>query len=123
MNFVERIIKAGFIEQGQKRLLELTPHKERWIPKWWEEYNASSGWLGVNVDHPDAWFRKDGEDKELQLSLQGVQTGYPESEEDKLLMKNMAVRYICLKVGDEKIYETYSGKMPPDEIVSKFLGQ
>lgn len=121
MNFVERIINAGFIEQGQKRLLELRPHKERWIPKWWEDYNASAGWLGLNVDHPDAWFRKEGEDKELQLSLQGLQTPDPETEEDLLLMLNVASRYICLKVGGQKIYETFSGKIPPDEIVNEFI--
>lgn len=120
MNFVQRIINAGFIEQGQKRLLELMPHKKAWIPEWWKEYNTSTGWFGLTMDHPDAWFRK--EDNELQLSLQGVQTPGNWSGHE-VLMQNRAVRYICLKFGEQKIYESFSGEVPPDEIVSQFIGE
>jgi len=121
MNFIEKILNEGFIERGQKELLDMMPHKEKWIPRWWEEYNPSTGWLGIDMDHPDAWFTKEGEDKELILSLQGLLTGMPDRDEDWLLMKNRAVRYICLKVDGKKIYETFSGKIPPDEIITEFL--
>ncbi len=119
MTFVDKIIKAGFVEQGQKRLLELMPHKEKHIQRWWEHYNTSNGWLGLSVYHPDAWFVK--ENKELLLSLQGVQTEHPTTEEDIILMQNRAVRYICLKKDGKKIYESFSGKSPSDEIIEDFL--
>jgi hypothetical protein len=121
MTFVDKILAAGFIEQGQKKMSEILPHKERWIPRWWENYDTNTGWLGISIDHPDAWFRKEGEDKELQLSLQGMQTGHPVEEGDLLLMKNRSVRYICLKIKGEKIYETFSGKIPPENIVNLFF--
>jgi hypothetical protein len=121
MNFIQRILEAGFVEQGQKKMLEIMPHKEKWIPKWWEKYPYDQHWFGVCVDHPDAWFTKEGFDGELQLSLQGIQTGCPEKEEDKILLQNRACRYICIKIGKEKIYETFSAKLPPESIVDDFI--
>lgn len=121
MNFIQKILEAGFVEQGQKKMLELLPHKQSWIPIWWEKYPYDQHWFGVSVDHPDSWFTKEGFDGELQLSLQGSQTGSPKKEEDKILMKNMACRYICIKIGKEKIYETFSGKLPPENIVDDFI--
>lgn len=121
MNFIEKIIDAGFVEQGQKRLLEIMPNKERFIPDWWKNYPSDKHWFGVSVDHPDAWFKKSGFDGELQLSLQGTQTGHPTKEEDIILLRNCASRYIAIKIGKQKIYETFSGKLPSDEIINQFI--
>lgn len=121
MNFIQRILESGFVEQGQKRMLEIMPHKEKWIPRWWENYPYKQHWFGVCVDHPDAWFRKEGFDGELQLSLQGLQTGRPKNEEDILLMKQTACKYICIKVGKEVLYETFSGVIPPNNIIDEFI--
>lgn len=121
MNFVQRIIEAGFVEQGQKRMLQIVPHKERWIPRWWESYPYDQHWFGLCIDHPDAWFRKEGFDGELILSLQGTLTGYPKKEEDQLLMRNRACRFICIKIGKKTIYETYSAKLPPDNVIDDFI--
>jgi hypothetical protein len=120
MNFIQKILEAGFVEQGQKELFELLPHKERWIPKWWENYPYDKDWFGVCIDHPDSWFCKDGFNGELQLSLQGVQTPKP-NEEDKVLMENRACRYICIRIGDDIIYETFSGEIPPENIINQFI--
>ena len=121
MNFIQQILEAGFVEQGQKEMLERMPHKGKWIPKWWVNYPYDQDWFGVCRDYPDAWFRKDGFDGELQLSLQGMQTGVPEKDDDKILIKNMACRYICIKIGKQNIYETFSGKLPPQNIVDDFI--
>lgn len=121
MNFIKEIIDAGFVEQGQKELLEMMPNKEKWIPKWWEQYPYNKHWFGLCVDTPDAWFRKDGFDGELQISLQGFQIPNSITEEDKILMQNCACRYICIKIGKEKIYETFSGKIPPEYIIYAFI--
>lgn len=121
MNFIQQILEAGFFEQGQKRMLEIMPHKEKLIPKWWEKYPYEKHWFGICIDHPDAWFTKEGFDGELQLSLQGLQMNYPKKEENKIFMKNRACRYICIKIGKEKIYETFSGKVPPENIVDDFI--
>lgn len=121
MNFIQRILEAGFVEQGQKRLLELKPHKEKLIPKWWEKYPYDQNWFGVCIDNPDAWFRKDGFDGEVQFSLQGVLMGYPEKEEDKVLAQNRACRYICIKIGNNKIYETFSGIVPPENVIDLLI--
>ena len=121
MNFIERILEAGFVEQGQKKMLEIMPHKEKWIPKWWEKYPYDQHWFGVCIDHPDAWFRKEGFDGELQLSLQGIQLGYSEEKGDNILISGGACRYICIKIGSTKIYETFSGELPPENIVNDFI--
>jgi hypothetical protein len=123
MNFIQKILEAGFTEQCQKKLLELMPHKEKWIPKWWDNYPFDRDWFGVCVDHPDAWFRKEGFDGELQLSLQGIQTPFPKTYEDSILMENVAVRYICIKIGKENIYETFSGILPPSNIIDEFINK
>lgn len=34
MNFVKKILDAGFVEVGQKWALKCFPQKEKWIPKW-----------------------------------------------------------------------------------------
>jgi len=121
MNFIEQIIEAGFIEQGQQQLLEIMPHKEKWIPKWWQQYPYGQHWFGLSKDNPDAWFCKAGFDGVLQISLQGFQIPQPTKEEDNILMQNMSCRYICLMIGKEKIYESFSGKLPPDNIMNDFI--
>ena len=123
MNFVERIINAGFVEQVQLGILNAFPEKAKWIPNWWESYNPNSGWLGVCVDHPDAMFTKAGTNKKLILSLQGIQTpNYGRWKAGiNTLFRNMSVRYICLKVDDKILYESFSGTIPPDSIINKFL--
>ena len=121
MNFIEKILAAGFIEQGQKKLVEILPHKAKFIPKWWENYPHGQHWFGVSMDRPDAWFRKDGFDGELQLSLQGLQTGHPVKEQDILLMDKRACRYICIKVGKDNVYETFSGVLPGADVIDNFI--
>lgn len=121
MNFVKRVLEAGFVEQEQKMFLEIIPQNEKFIPKWWEKYPYDQHWLGVSVYHPDASFTKEGFDGELQISLQGMLSGFPEKEEDKILMKKKACRYICIKINNKKIYETFSGKLPPENIVDYFI--
>lgn len=119
MNIIEKIINAGFKEQGQKSLLNLMPHKEKWIPDWWNNYPFNQHWLGLSIDHPDAWFRKEGLDKEAIISLNGILM--PDNNDYRVLMNNRACRYICLKDGDKIVYETYTGVQPEGVIVESFL--
>ncbi len=121
MNFVQRILQEGFVEQQQKIFLERMPQKEKFIPKWWEKYPYDQHWLGVSVYHPDASFTKEGFDGELQISLQGMLCGFSEKEEVKILMEKMACRYICIKINNKNIYETFSGILPPENIVDDFI--
>ena len=123
MNFIKSIIEAGFIERGQKQLAEAIPHKTNRFSTWWENYPYGQNWYGLSVYAPDAWFMKDGFDAEVLISLQGRLTPYPKSEEDRILMKNMACRYICIMIGAEVIYETFSGKLPPDELIENFINK
>lgn len=113
MNFVEKIIAAGFVNQG------------RGLPPFWTPpYDPKSGWLGVDTNHPDAWFIKPGEDKELVISLQGIltpQSGKTRESRIRILFQNRAVKYIRLKSNGKVLYETFSGVIPPDEIVERFL--
>ena len=121
MNFVKQILDAGFIEQGQLILINNFPYKGNSIPNWWESYPYNSNWFGLSVTHPDAWFRKPGFDGELILSLQGSIMPYPSSVQDEILCQNRAAKYICLKIGKEKIFETFSGEMPPQEVIDRFI--
>jgi hypothetical protein len=36
-------------------------------------------------------------------------------------MNNMSCRYICLMIGKQKIYESFSGKLQPDNIMNDFI--
>lgn len=121
MTFVDTIISEGFVEQGQKELLSLVPHKRKWIPDWWNHYNTRNGWLGLDVDHPDAWFRKEGVDKELKISLQGMLMPIIIPEKFWPLLESRSIKYICLKVGKNIIYETFAGKIPDTEVIKNFL--
>jgi hypothetical protein len=76
-----------------------------------------NGWNGVSRYHPD--FVLINENKEATFSLQGVLT--PLNDFYKELFDTMSVKYICLKIGDEIIYETWSGEIPDKEIINKFL--
>lgn len=118
MNFVKQLIEAGFIEQGQKRLLEIMPNKKNHIPKWWDDYPYDRHWFGLCIDHPDSYFRKDN--KIVYLSLQGISMPTPPKEYDELL-KSRSCRYICFKNGKEIIYETFSGEVPDEKTVDYFL--
>ena len=121
MNFVKQIIDAGFIEQGQKWIVDRQPHKINLVPNWWEIYPYNSNWFGLSVTHPDAWFRKPGFDGELILSLQGCIMPLHVSVQDEILCQNRAAKYICLKIGKEKIFETFSGEIPPQEVIERFI--
>ena len=119
MNFVQKLLEAGFVEQGQKILLGIRPDKKNWIPDWWENYPYDKHRFGVSIDHPDAYFTKG--DKKVIISLQGLLMPSPSEPEDVLLMNNQACRYISLKVKDRLIYQTFSGKPPGQNVLDYFL--
>jgi hypothetical protein len=121
MNFVKQIIDIGFIEQGQKRIVDRQPHKANLVPNWWENYPYNTNWFGLSVTQPDAWFRKPNFDGELMISLQGCIMPLPLSVQDEILCQNRAVKYICLKIGKEKIFETFSGEIPSKEVLEMFI--
>lgn len=149
MNFIERILAAGFVEQGMKRVFDVNPKRIDEKQRWWEHYNWKHEFWGVDMYHPDAWFMKDGFDGKLLISLGGLSPGtcyiYDDGSEwaknynlqtDAInkLFKEDAVRYISLKqhMAYEDViksfphypkvyYETYTGIIPPDEIVDQFI--
>lgn len=113
MNFIEKIVAAGFSRVEN----EFEKGKTRQDAG----YKLNNGWLGLTIYHPDAYFRKQGFDGELIISLQGLLSGVPKKAEDWQLVQSMSSRYIRLDANGETLYETFSGMFPTDDIVEKFL--
>ena len=87
--------------------------KHDWDPK--ENYH------GASLYSPDVILQKN--DKEVVISLQGVSTRDWDynNENLKSLSKNCKMRYICFKIKNEILFETWSGETPPEEIINKFI--
>ena len=101
-NFVDSFIEAGY-----------TPNITN--------FNTKNNWFGVSTYHPDVVLIKG--DNRLILSLNGRVPRNDQPLLDKLmpLFQSMSVKYICIKVGDNTIYETWTGEIPPPDIISSVL--
>lgn len=109
MNFVDELLKAGFEEQSYKWV-------KRQLP-----FRSTNGWFGVTTYHPDAYLKKENVDAEMVISLQGIGCrveglfDYPE------LAKKCACRYISIVIAGQRVFETFTGEMPPDEIIEQLI--
>jgi hypothetical protein len=52
--------------------------------------------------------------------LQGAATPHNEDEKLKELWQNRKIRYICFAENDTILWQTWSGEIPPNEIIEKF---
>lgn len=112
-NIAKRLIDAGFVETCSR-------HFGR-------TFYPSNNWFGIGImEHPDAEFVRDN--KNCVLSLQGVLVAeemnlmtQQERADNLALIKSRACKYVRLKVDGKIIYKSYSGVLPPEELLSEFL--
>lgn len=85
-----------------------------------KKFNPKNNWFGISTYEPDAIFVRG--DKKAIFSLQGF---YMNSDNilnaPKELLEQCACRYIALHVGEEMIYETYTGVLPSNELIEQFM--
>lgn len=104
MNFAEQLIAKGF-KPGN------------WLSK--IPYTPKEGWMGLTVYHPEIDFTKG--DIEVLFTLQGPSIRSPRNEEEKTIFKNKAARGIRVKKGNEIVYETITGVLPPKSIIDEYI--
>lgn len=112
-SFTGQFLKAGFETFG-------VSFKERNSPSfnpYPKPISPTTNWFGTSIMEPDTIFIKD--DKEMVMSLQGVETPFNKKYEQ--LFDQGAIKYICIKNRGEKMYEDWTGNLPPKELITEFL--
>lgn len=118
-SFTGQFLSSGFETFGLVLMAkqmgdELTNIKGfKWFKK---DLDPTDNWHGTSTYKPDTMFTRG--DRTLIMSLQGHATPY--NNEYKELFKTCSIKYICMKIGGQKIYEDWTGNLPNKEIVDKF---
>ena len=78
-------------------------------------------WFGVSVYDPDVILKKDN--KKVLLSLQGMAMPMPYGEDEGVwkLVEQCKCKYIGLFIDEKPIYQSWTGNLPPKELVQSFL--
>jgi hypothetical protein len=76
-----------------------------------------NNWMGVSVYHPDLLVNL--ADVEVTISLQGRWTPY--NEKYAALFDAAAIKYIGISKAGKTIYQTWTGELPPDDIIRQAL--
>lgn len=118
MNFIKRIIDAGFIEQNQKAMFE---NGIKGVPKWWVDYPFDSNWYGLTMYHPDAYFECGK--FAVKISLNGMTMGNPRNKNDVDMILNKSAKYIGVFEDGKCIYQTFNGVAPNEEIMELITGK
>lgn len=113
MNWVAEIIKSGFNKTNSIK----------------DHYDPYSHWYGVTKYQPDIRLEKD--DKEILLSYSGTfmamginMRGMSSlSDEERILVKTCNSRYVRISKGEDVLFETFMGEIPPQEIIAKIYNQ
>lgn len=79
-------------------------------------YNPKDNWHGVARYCPDQILYK--RNYAVHISLQGMLTGHPNTEEQTNVMKNFGVKYIAVYKDEYLLYETFFGNDIPDNIIT-----
>lgn len=121
MSFTGQFLKAGFETYGYYMSAIRTEDglynnikNSVWAKK---NITPTLNWHGTSVYAPDTLFIKGN--KSMLMSIQGCSVPYNKDYDE--LFRNRAVKYIVLYDGDDKIYEDWTGNLPPKELVSKFI--
>lgn len=122
MNISEILINNGF----EVYSIAFNNHKPEFTVYKNTKFNSLNNWFGVSLYVPDALFRKDN--KEVILSLQGIAASFShipadKKEEVNTLLEAKACKYICLKIEDTILYESWSGVLPSEELIISFINQ
>jgi hypothetical protein len=83
-----------------------------------KEWNPEDNYHGVSTFSPDVLLSKPP--FYITISLQGAATPHNEDEKLKELWQNRKIRYICFAENDTILWQTWSGEIPPNEIIEKF---
>lgn len=79
-----------------------------------EQRTASGNWFGVSAYAPD-WYFVMPSGAIITMSLQGGYTPYNPDYEG--LFNAIAVKYLRVEIGGAKLWETWSGEIPPDAVI------
>ena len=85
---------------------------------WGLSTRNDSNWFGVSTFSPD-WIAMTDRVFILQ-SLNGIST--PWNDRYDALFNTMAVRYMRIEMDGEKVWETWSGEAPPEELRQRIHG-
>jgi len=112
-------------------LTELLFDKSFWVHVWLvngkPSINFNNGWMGVTTQTPDITMFKGS--RLAIFSLQGMSFPDPFCLTDKeyesylKMCNSLSVKYIGLFVSGRAIYETWSGVLPPNDVVDVFLNE
>lgn len=78
-----------------------------------EPRSSGSNWFGVSVYHPDRTIELG--DTTITMSLQGMAVPY--NDEYRALFDAIAVKYIRIEKGGAVLWETWTGEIPPDDVI------
>lgn len=80
-----------------------------------DNLKVNDNWFGVSVYSPD-WLVLIG-DTSVRMSLNGMTCPY--NEKYDALFQNCSAKYIRIQRGHEVIWETWSGEIPDESVLSK----
>lgn len=78
----------------------------------------TSNWFGVSVYKPD-WVIEMPNGCMVKMSLQGMSAPYNANYDE--LFHSRSVKYMLIRLGEIDIWETWSGEIPPPEVIARAM--
>lgn len=111
LSFTYRVVAASFIGNEIRGFQGFS----------WVQHipDCNNNWFGNSVYEPDFLYVRN--DKQILLSLQGMSMPIPNSENGLALLQANACKYIGFFSGGKTDYQSWSGELPTQEFIEKFI--